>query len=63
MLIYAPFGADHVVANETRFPATALHRELARLSGSRDMSRLWDLVRHTQGKVAIFPFFTTDMES
>ncbi|NNE81499.1 MAG: DUF4384 domain-containing protein [Silicimonas sp.] len=61
--ISAPFGADHVVAIETRFPATALHRELAHLSGSRDMARLWDLVKPTQGKVAVFPFFTTDMES
>lgn len=56
--IAAPFGADHVVAVETDTPALALRTDLARLSGSRDMAALWDTLRRTEGRIALFPFFT-----
>lgn len=55
-----PFGADHVVAVETATPAADLRQGLARLSGSRDMAALWELLRASGGRVAVFPFFTGD---
>lgn len=55
-----PFGADHVVAVETDGPARTLRRRLAALSGSRDMAALWEALRSSQARVAVFPFFTGD---
>jgi hypothetical protein len=55
-----PFGADHVVVIETDTAPTRLRAELVQLSGSRDMARLWDLLRQSGGRIALFPFFTSD---
>lgn len=56
--ITEPFGADHVVAIETDQPAPALLAGVAGLDGSRDMARLWELLRTSDGSIAVFPFFT-----
>lgn len=56
--ITAPYGADHVVAIETDRPALALRHGLTRLDGSRNVSELWDLIRQSGGRLALFPFFT-----
>ncbi|MEP3678530.1 MAG: caspase family protein [Paracoccaceae bacterium] len=53
-----PFGSDHVVAIETDVPAPVLIKAITRLEGSQDMSALWDLLRHSKGRIALFPFFT-----
>lgn len=53
-----PFGSDHVVAIETDAPAPALIKGISRLEGSQDMSALWDLLRNSRGRIALFPFFT-----
>ena len=58
--VSAPFGADHVVAIETDRPALALRQGLARLDGSRKVSELWDLIRQSGGRLALFPFFTAE---
>ena len=58
--IEPPFGADHVVAIEGMTEATILHAGLARLDGGRDMAALWDLIRHSGGRVALFPFFSRE---
>jgi len=53
-----PFGADHVIAVETDRAPPEFRRRLADLSGSRDMAALWELLRRSEGRVAVFPFFT-----
>ncbi|MEO0379735.1 MAG: caspase family protein [Pseudomonadota bacterium] len=56
--VTAPFGSDHVVAIETDAPAPALIAGITHLEGSQNMPALWDLLRHSQGRIALFPFFT-----
>ncbi len=58
--VTAPFGADHVVAIETDGPAPALRQGLLMLTGSRDMAALWELIRNSGGRLALFPFFTAE---
>ncbi len=58
--ITAPYGADHVVAIETDEPAPMLREGLAHLNGSRNVSKLWDLIRSSGGTIALFPFFTAE---
>lgn len=56
----APFGADHVVALETEGRPDALRRQIAAMSGSRDMAKLWDVLRRSGARATVFPFFTGD---
>lgn len=58
--VTAPFGADHVIAVETDHQPTALRAALQDLDGHRDTAALWDVLRRTEGRIALFPFFTTE---
>ena len=56
--VTAPFGADHVVAIETDTPAPALITGITQLNGSRNIGALWEILRRSNGRVSLFPFFT-----
>jgi hypothetical protein len=58
VVVTPPFGADHVIAIETTTETETFRREIARLSGLQDAAALWDVLRHSGGRIAIFPFFT-----
>lgn len=58
VVVTAPFGADHVIAVETDGSADELRRDIERLSGTRDMVALWNVLRASGGRFALFPFFT-----
>ena len=58
--VTAPFGADHVIAVEARGAPEPLRQALAALNGTQNAEAIWDLIRHTDGHIAIFPFFTEE---
>ena len=61
--VTAPFGADHIVAMESTGDPDTLRNGLIRLSESRDMARLWDLIRFENARIALFPFFTAENDT
>ena len=58
VVVAPPFGADHVIAIETVSDTENFRRAIVRLNGSQDTAALWDVLRHSEGRIAIFPFFT-----
>jgi len=61
--VSAPFGSDHVIAIETADVATGLRAALQDLSGTRNMAALWNVLRTSDARFAIFPFFTAERQS
>ncbi len=57
-----PFGADHVIAVETDMYDNALRRDIQALDGKRDIATLWDLLRASDVRIGLFPFFTAKAE-
>ncbi|MXQ09744.1 DUF4384 domain-containing protein [Alphaproteobacteria bacterium GH1-50] len=58
-----PFGADHVLALESVAEPDTLRAALARIDGTRDAGALWDAVRTSGARIALFPFFTAEGET
>ncbi len=63
--VQAPFGADHIIAIETRSDGADLRAVLAHLdSKSSRTPKLWDVLRtavlkmESQPRIALFPFYT-----
>ncbi len=57
--VTAPYGADHIIAIESPDDPGDLRKDLKALSGTTDMTTLWDIIRaDTSLATAIFPFFT-----
>ena len=59
VVIAPPFGADHVIAIETSASTDDFRRRIAALDGTHDMAALWNALRHVEGRIVVFPFFTT----
>lgn len=58
VVVAPPFGADHVIAIETATETEKFRREIARLNGVQDAAALWDVLGRSDGRIAVFPFFT-----